>query len=89
MIEITKDTYPALLNSLVGLGRMVVQAVAAIDLSEMRSICEQIQAVAPVLEPTAYQRGGDLNLRDQEAFLRALDEFTTALRSLDRTESPR
>lgn len=87
MIEITEETYPSLLPSLVGIGRMVIQATAPVDLGEMRAVCERLQTLAPIADPTSYGRGGDLNLRDQATFLAALDRFVTDLRNLDRAES--
>ena len=84
MIDVTEETYPGILNTLVTFTRTILAATEQVDLAEMRSICERFQALAPVLEPTAYQQGGDLNLADQAAFLRALEEFVTAVRKLDR-----
>lgn len=55
-----------------------------VGIRRMRQICAQMQALAPVLEPNAYQRGGMDELRDQAAFLAALDTFVTDLRKLDR-----
>lgn len=89
MIEITDETYPAIMSSLAGLTKMVLQATAAVDLATMRSICGRFQTIAPVLEPTTYQNGGDLNLHDQAAVLAALDRFVTDVRKLDRSEAGR
>lgn len=85
-VEITEENYPGMLNALVSFSRTLLAGTAQVDLGEMRAICERFQALGPVLEPTAYQRGGDLNLADQAAFLKAVDEFVTALRKLDRRE---
>lgn len=89
MTEITPELYPTALDALTSIGRMALQIADQVNVTEMRSICEQHQTLAPLLDPTAYQRGGDLNLRDQAAFLRAFDEFVTALRRLDRSEDAR
>ncbi len=89
MTEITEETYPIILGGLTTLTRLFLQSTATIDLAAMRSICERFQALGPVVEPTAYQRGGGINLRDQAAFLAALDRFVTDVRKLDRSEAAR
>lgn len=84
MPETPEELYPAALEALTGVARGVLTVADHIDLSEMRSICERHQALAPIVEPTAYRSGGDLNLADQAVFLRAVDEFVSTLRTLDR-----
>lgn len=84
MIDVTADNYPSVLNALAGLCGPFLTAASQVDLARMRTLCEQFQALGPVLEPTAYQRGGALNLADQAVFLRALEDFVTTLRPLDR-----
>jgi hypothetical protein len=88
-IEVTEENYPGMLAALTSFARMLLTGVEQIDLAEMRGVCERFQALAPVVEPTAFQRGGDLNLRDQAAFLAALDAFVIELRKLDRREATR
>lgn len=83
-MKITEDSYITALNTLASASGMLHMVAEEIDLAEMRSICERFQALGPVLEPTAYHRGGGQSLTDQAAFLRAVDEFMTALRKLDR-----
>jgi hypothetical protein len=83
VIEVTEADYPGMLAALTSFARTLLTGTEQIDIGELRAICERFQALGPVVEPTAYQRGGDLNLRDQAAFLKALDEFVTALRKLD------
>lgn len=84
MIEITEENYPGMLAALVSFSKTLLVGTEHIDLGELRAMCERFQAVAPVVEPTAYARGGDLNLADQAVFLRAVEEFVNTLRSLDR-----
>jgi flagellar biosynthesis/type III secretory pathway ATPase len=84
MIEITDENYPAILTGLTNLTRVVLQSTATLDIAAMRNICERFEAIAPIVESTAYQRGGDMNLRDQAALLAALDRFITDVRKLDR-----
>jgi hypothetical protein len=81
---ITDQQYPAALDALVNATRAIISLADALDIPAMRSICERHQALGPVLEPTAYQRGGMDNLRDQASFLAALDRFVTDVRKLDR-----
>lgn len=77
--------YVAKLEALTHVARLMLQTADGIGgLAEMRNTLGQMEALAPVLEPTAYMRGGSMNLADQAAFLAAVDEFVTALRKLDR-----
>lgn len=80
------DGYVRDVEMLVGISRSYLTIADTIDIGRLREHCEKAQAVAPVLEPTAYQRGGGQDLQDQAAFLRAVDEFVAALRKLDRSE---
>lgn len=76
--------YTAKFEALTHVARLMIQTADGVNLPEMRNTLGQMEALAPVLEPTAYMRGGGMNLADQAAFLRAVDEFVTALRKLDR-----
>lgn len=77
--------YVAKLEALTHAARLMLQTADGIGgLAAMRNTLGQMEALAPVLEPTAYVRGGGMNLADQRAFLAAVDEFVTALRKLDR-----
>lgn len=79
--------YMARLEALTHAARLMLQTADGIGgLQGMRDTLGQMEALAPVLEPTAYVRGGGMNLADQAAFLAAIDEFVTALRKLDRRE---
>jgi hypothetical protein len=77
--------YTAKLEALTHVARLMLQTADAVGgLPAMRNTLGQMEALAPVLEPTAYMCGGSMNLADQAAFLAAVDEFVTALRKLDR-----
>jgi len=80
----TPESYPAYLATLTGATRGLLAIVGQVDLAELRSLCERMQALAPVLESSAYHRGGGQNLADQAAFLDALQRFKTDLGKLDR-----
>jgi hypothetical protein len=88
LAEITQqqrnERYSGNLRTLTEISRTLLLVTETLDVREMRSTCERFQAIAPVLEPTAYIRGGSMNLADQAAFLAAVDDFVTALRKLDR-----
>ncbi|MBA9005989.1 hypothetical protein [Thermomonospora cellulosilytica] len=84
MIDITRDSYPGVLQALASLCGQLLTAVNQVDLARMRQICEEFQATAPVLAPSDYQQGGMTRLDDQATFLRALEEFVGTLRTLDR-----
>lgn len=81
--EITAETYPAALEALTTVARSFLAVTEQIDIAQMRALCARHQATAPVLEPTAYQRGGDANLTGQDAFLAATEEYLDKLRALD------
>lgn len=84
MTKCADHSYQGNLDVLADFSRTMLMIADAFDVPAMRSTCGQMEALAPVMEPTAYMRGGAMNLRDQAAFLAAVDEFVTALRKLDR-----
>ncbi|WP_242890199.1 hypothetical protein [Actinomadura litoris] len=88
MIEITDENYPGMIAALTAFVSPLLTGVEQVDLGEMRAVCERLQALAPVAEPAAYRNGGDMNLADQGVFLKALEEFVTTLRTLDRRGEP-
>ena len=88
MLDINRENYQAVLAALVGVSRSILQACEQVDLPKMRQICGEFEAIAPIIEPTAYMRGGMDNLADQAAFLAAVDRFVTDLRKLDRRPTP-
>jgi hypothetical protein len=89
MTEMTEDTYPAALTALTTLTRAMLQLAENVDIPEMRRIVARFETIAPIIEPTAYQRGGGINLHDQAALLEAFERFITDVRKLDRSESSR
>lgn len=46
-----------------------------VDLPDLLRELERVEVMAPLLEPTAYMRGGANNLRDQRIVLRAVARF--------------
>lgn len=84
MREITEETYQSALEALTSITRAFIQIAETVDIAAMRTIVGRFEALAPVLEPTAYARGGGMNLRDQAAFLAAADRFASELRRLDK-----
>ena len=50
----------------------VVRTVSILPIRDMLDQLGQMETLAPILEPTAYQRGGGDNLRDQRDVLEAL-----------------
>lgn len=84
-LRVTAETYPSALDALVAASRVVLDMAEQCDITAMRSLIGHYEAVAPIVEPTEYLRGGGQNLADQAAFLAAVDEFVTKLRRLDRT----
>ncbi|MGI5223554.1 hypothetical protein [Actinoallomurus sp. CA-142502] len=89
MTDLNPADYVRNLDLLVGATTALTMVADEIDIPGMRSVCEQMQALAPVLEPTAYQRGGMTALREQAAFLAALEAFVTEVRKLDRPATRR
>jgi hypothetical protein len=85
MTDMTEGTYPGALAALTNLTRAMLQFAELVDIPEMRRIVARFETIAPIVEPIAYQSGGDLNLRDQAALLAALDRFITDVRTLDRS----
>jgi hypothetical protein len=84
MITPTEQDYPGIVHTLVQAAGSFFSLATAVDVPELRRICERFETIAPITEPTAYARGGLDNLRDQADFLRAVDGFVTALHRLER-----
>jgi hypothetical protein len=77
--EEVSNAYPDLIEFLAGIGRHIL----LLPLDQLAEVNEQMQAVAPFLEPTAYQRGCRRNLADQRRVIDAAAEFQRVLQSLD------
>lgn len=71
---LTVDTVVAIIRSLLPL---------ADEITEARNVNERMQALAPILEPTASQRGGADNLREQRVVLDAVAECIARVRTLE------
>lgn len=82
----TRGKYMAGLDVLTSTARALLQVAETVDVAAMRRVCGEMEAVAPITEPTAYARGGGRNLSDQAAFLAAVDRFVTDVKKLDRRE---
>jgi hypothetical protein len=60
------------------------RSVTLIPIEDIRAALEiayRFEAVAPFVDPTAWMRGGDTNLREQQKFLVALLAFRRVLDS--------
>ncbi|WP_431897868.1 hypothetical protein [Nonomuraea sp. bgisy101] len=81
-IAVDETTYTDALDLLAGAARAFRTLADSLDLDQMRTICEHFQALGPILEATAYHRGGGQNLRDQAAFLAAVQRFVDDLHKI-------
>jgi hypothetical protein len=66
---------------------MIASSIALLRLLpivEMRQLVDEMQTLGPILEPTAYLRGGGDNLRDQAEVLTAV---AALLAVVDRVEA--
>ena len=59
-----------------------VRTLGMVPVAEMLDELNRMQTVAPILEPTAYVRGGGDNLRDQEELLRAVLQVQRAMEQI-------
>lgn len=65
----TNEEYEAVLDTATAAARLLLMIGDKLD--EARTDLSTIEAVAPILEPTAYQRGGMRRLDEQRRFLNA------------------
>lgn len=70
--------YPDLLDLITGLCRPILH----LPLAQLASVNEQMQALGPILDPTAYMRGGE-RLREQRRVIDAMLSLQRVLLSLD------
>lgn len=70
------EQYPALLDQLVAF----VRPLMLLPLQEMAAANERMQALGPILTPTAYQRGAQ-NLTDQRRLIEAAAALQRVVRS--------
>jgi hypothetical protein len=74
-----RENYPQMLDILISFCRNLL----TLPLDEMAAANEHWQTTAPIIEPTAYQRGGMDNLRDQRRVIDAAAALRRVLLSLD------
>lgn len=67
--------YPQRLKLLADVTKALLQVAETADVPAMLNALGEHEALAPVVEPTAYLRGGGDNLADQRRFLEALQRF--------------
>lgn len=82
-LRATEDTYITALQALTAAANLILQTTDHCDITAMRALINRYETIGPILEPTAYQRGGGTSLREQATFLEAVDEFVTKLRRLE------
>lgn len=75
-IEDVYQEYPQLIDHLTTL----VRPLLLLPLAEMASANEHMQALGPILQPTAYRDGGGTNLHEQR---RVIDAALALRRVLD------
>ncbi|MFI6296728.1 hypothetical protein ACIBEJ_34420 [Nonomuraea sp. NPDC050790] len=88
-IAVDENTYPTALDALAAVTRTLLQLADSIDIDQMQALCRRYETLAPLLDPTAYMRGGRDNLATQGAFLSALQRFVADVRKLDQREANR
>lgn len=71
------DDFGEQMELLAGLTRPLL----LVDVEPLRDVVGQAEALAPVLDPTAYRNGGAARLLQQRRFLDALAEFQDAVRA--------
>ena len=84
---IDESNYQHALDAFTTAARTILQLAEVLDLDQMQAVCARYETLAPLLEPTAYMRGGRDNLGDQAAFLGALRRFVDEVRKLDKGEA--
>lgn len=65
-----------------------VRPLLFMPLAEMQATNEQMQTLGPILEPTAYMRGGGVNLTDQRKVIDAARRLQDVLAGIVREWSP-
>lgn len=64
----TDEEYKHGMDVLMAAGRMIL----LVDVGALRDVVAKSETVAPILEPTAYMRGGGQRLAQQREFLDAM-----------------
>lgn len=83
-MTLDQSGYERELDTLATMTGPLLLVAGSIDIGRLRQICAEMETIAPIVEPTAYMRGGMTNLHDQAAFLAAVETFVTEVRKLDR-----
>lgn len=76
------NDYRGHMDVLASAGRSLLLVAETVDVPELLRIVNEAETLGPILEPTAYQRGGGTNLTDQRRFLEAIQAFQRACQSV-------
>ena len=60
----------------------VCRALLTLPIEDMQQANEHFQAIAPIVDPTAFMRGGATNLREQRVILDAAAKLKAACLSI-------
>lgn len=77
---ITNDTYAAEMNAVM----VCVRVLETTRVAELLDMVQKAETLAPIFEPTAYQRGGHRRLNEQRRLLTACAEVLRVLRQIDK-----
>lgn len=78
----TNEEWVATINALATVTRGFANAVRALPLDDMRATISKMETWAPILEPTAYQRGGMENLDNQRKLIEASQAYLAAIEAI-------
>lgn len=78
----TPPGYVTRLELLVGAVRAFLVTAEAVEVDDLLNSALHMDTIAPLLEPTAWMRGGGDNLADQVALLRAAKDFVAAVQKM-------
>lgn len=76
---ITNETYAEEMNGVV----LAVQMLAQSPVDELLALVQQAETLGPILEPTAYMRGGSKRLYEQRRMLTACAEVVRVWRQIE------
>jgi len=63
---------------------VAVQLLSTSPVEELREIVSKVETLGPILEPTAYQRGGHKRLYEQRRVLDAVANLVKVYRDIER-----
>lgn len=78
----TNEEWSAALQTLIAMTRGFAQGLRAFPLDDMLRTIGKMETLAPILEPTAYQRGGMENLDNQRKLLQASKDYLAAIEKI-------